>query len=167
MGRCQRCLNRICATCLVFAVVSLMAVDQTFEAPATGLFVLGPSAGKGLLSQCSRGTPRGVSNFWKPSTQDIAELEGALPGYLEAREKAGDQIPPKGLSYHRQYVGFSRGSNRFIYGNFYPASAANGFWKHKESTQPFGVCDGGPAFWGIVFHLETKKFEEISFNGLA
>lgn len=163
----QRYLNRTCAICLVFTALSLSAGDQTFEAPAIGRFVLEPSVGKGLLSQCSRGTPRGVSSFWKPSSNDIAELEGALADYLEAREKAGDQVPPRGRSYHRQYVGFTRGSDRFIYGNFYPASAAAGFRKDKESSQPFGVCDGGPAFWGVVFRVATKKFEEISFNGLA
>jgi hypothetical protein len=153
-------------TCLL-ATIGLLAADESFEAPATGRFIFGPSLGQELLKQCSRATPQGVSGFWKPSTHDIDELELALPKYLAAREKAGQQIPPKGESYHRQYIGFSIGSDRLIYGNFYPGSAATGFWKDKESKQALGVCVGGPVFWGIVFRLSTKTFEDIRFNGLG
>jgi hypothetical protein len=153
-------------TCLL-ATISLLAADESLEAPATGRFIFGPSRGQELLKQCSGATPQGVSGFWKPSTHDIDELELALPKYLAAREKAGQQIPPKGESYHRQYIGFSIGSDRLIYGNFYPGSAATGFWKDKESKQALGVCVGGPVFWGIVFRLSTKAFEDIRFNGLG
>jgi hypothetical protein len=153
-------------TCLL-ATISLLAADESFEAPATGRFIFGPSRGQELLKQCSGATPQGVSGFWKPSTHDIDGLELALPKYLAAREKAGQQIPPKGESYHRQYIGFSIGSDRLVYGNFYPGSAATGFWKDKESKQALGVCVGGPVFWGIVFRLSTKTFEDIRFNGLG
>ena len=159
-------LMRIVIACAL-ATLSLLAADQSFESPARGRFVLGPSLGKELLNQCSRGTPRGVSEFWKPSTNQIDQLELALGEYLASREKAGQQIPPQGRSYHRQYVGFTKGSERFIYGNFYPASAATGFGEGKESKQPLAICDGGPVFWGIVFSVSTKTFEDIQFNGLG
>ena len=65
-------------TCLL-ATIGLLAADESFEAPATGRFIFGPSLGQELLKQCSRATPQGASRFWKPSTHDIDELELALP----------------------------------------------------------------------------------------
>jgi len=157
----------IFAACVLGTALNLPAADPAFESPAIGRFTLAASQGKELLKQCSRPTPRDVSEFWKPSSHDVDNLELALAKYLETREKAGQANPPKGQAYHRQYAGFTKQSERFIYGNFYPASSATGFWKDKESKQVFRVCDGGPAFWGIVFRVSTKTFEEIHFNGFG
>ena len=153
------------ATWIVATTLTAVAADPTFESPTTGRFVLAPSLGPELLKQCSRAAPRGVSGFWKPSTHDIDQLEVALAKYLDDRAKAGRETPPQAQSYHRQYVGFTTGSERYIYGNFYPASAVTGFWKDKESKHALGVCDGGPLFWGIVFRVSTKTVEEIRLNG--
>lgn len=147
--------------------LNLPASDAFLAPSATGRFVLSPSLGKDVLSQCSRPTPSEVSEFWKPPSQDIEELELALPKYLDTREKIGQPAPPKGQAYHRQYIGFTSKSERFIYGNFYPTSAAIGFWKDKQAKLAFGVCDGGPVFWGIVFRVSTKTFEQIHFNGIG
>ena len=148
-----------------FATVSLLAADAFFETPARGRFILNSSSGKDLLNQCSRTTPKDFVGFWRPSSRDVDELEVALSEYLEARRKAGQAMPPSAQAYHRQYVGFTRNSERFIYGNFYPANAASDFWNGKEANQALAVCDGGPAFWGIVFRVSIKSFEEIQFNG--
>ncbi len=159
--------TRILVTCFVVTTAVVLASDTPFAPATTGRFVLNPSLARDVMRQCSRATPAAVSGEWQPSPQDIDDLEEALPKYLEQRAKAGKQIPPKGQAYHRQYVGFTRKSERYIYGNFYPASAARGYWKARESKQAFVVCDGGPVFWGIVFRVSTKTFEEIRFNGLG
>jgi hypothetical protein len=39
--------------------------------------------------------------------------------------------------------------------------------KFDESVQPVVACDGGNAFWGIIYKPSTKTFEEIAFNGFA
>ena len=75
-------------------------------------------------------------------------------------------VPPKGANYRRQYVGFVRNGERFIYGNFYRESSIRAM-KFNELTQPMAVCDGGPSFWGIVYRVSTKTFEEPAFNGLG
>jgi len=90
-----------------------------------------------------------------------------LSAYLEVRRKGNQAIPPSGQAYHRQYIGLTINSEQFIYGNFYPASAVSDFWKDKQAKLALVVCDGGPAFWGIVFRVSTKSFEEIRFNGLG
>lgn len=83
---------------------------------------------------------------------------------MDQREKAGKTVPPKGTKYHVQYVGFIRNSERYIYGNFYPASQESGAYEERQAVQ---VCDGGHAFWGIVYRLKTRTFEDPQFNGFA
>jgi hypothetical protein len=145
------------------------AAPQSYNLPPAGQFILPTSLGKGLLQQCSRPAPTGVTEFWQPSTKEVDELEASLAKYLEQHEKAGKSVPPKG-SYHRQYVGFVAGARsvhraeRFIYANFYLDTAVPPNWG-SESAQAMAVCDGGPAFWGIVYRVSTKTFEDPQFNG--
>jgi|1185.fasta_scaffold108965_2 hypothetical protein len=163
----DRSWKRSFVACFLVTTAIVLASDVPFAPPATGRYRLNPSLARDVLRQCSRATPAAVSGAWQPSNQDIDELEGSLPKYLQQRANAGEEIPPQGQAYHRQYVGFTRKAERYIYGNFYPARAATGYWKAKESKQAVVVCDGGPAFWGIVFRVSTKTFEEIQFNGLG
>ena len=107
---------------------------------------------------------RAKSELWEPSGKDLDELETSLAKYLKEREKGGKPVPPKRARYHRQYVGFTRNGERFIYGNFYPAGAE---FLANESSKPVQVCDGGPVFWGIVYRVKTQTFEEPQFNGYA
>jgi hypothetical protein len=155
---------------LAMGLISATA-PQSYNFPPTGRFMLPTSLGKGLLRQCSRSTPTGVTEFWQPSTNEVDELEASLAKYLEQREKAGKTVPPKG-SYHRQYIGFVTGprsvnpAERFIYANLYLGTTVPPNWG-SESAQPMAVCDGGPAFWGIVYRVSTKTFEDPQFNGLG
>jgi len=112
-----------------------------------------------------------VTEYWQPSAKEVDELEVSLAKYLEQREKAGKPNPPTDATYHRQYVGFVstagsiHHSERFIYGNFYPDYALQHGAADSESRQAFGVCDGGSAFWGIVYRVSAKTFEDPQFNG--
>jgi hypothetical protein len=54
---------------------------------------------------------------------------------------------------------------RYIYGNFYPA--LDEFGHINEARQAVQVCDGGHAFWGIVYRLKDGTFEDPQFNGVA
>ncbi len=129
--------------------------------PESGKFVLSPTTGPQLFKQCSRSAPEGVVDFWQPSAVEITELELLLVGNLEAREKRSARVPPSG-SYNRQYLGFTKNRVRFVYGNFYKSGST---YATNEKTVPHMVCDGGPAFWGIVFRVDKKQFDEPSFNG--
>jgi hypothetical protein len=128
------------------------------------VFVLAPAKGAALLQQCSRGTPQGVDGFWMPSSQDVSELEGLLQPFLETNPSARPLLPLE--QYHRQYVGFTKGGKRYIYGNFYAQPRV--FAAHQnEAADPILVCDGGRAFWGIVFSLDLKAFIDLAINGVA
>jgi len=68
--------------------------------------------------------------------------------------------------YHRQYVGFTKGGKRYIYGNFYALPL--GFSAvQDEAVDPILVCDGGRHFWGIVFAIDSKSFLDLAINGVA
>ena len=129
--------------------------------PDAGKFILSSSFGPQLLKQCSRSAPEGAKDFWQPTAAEISELERLLILNLDARVKRGAGVPPNG-NYHRQYVGFTKGRVRFIYGNFYPGDLP---YNSNEQAEPLITCDGGPVFWGVVFRVDSKQFEEPSFNG--
>jgi hypothetical protein len=163
-------LNRTCQWLFIFSFsLAVFAGDQSYTFPSAGRFLLHGSKAKDVFRQCSREAPSANSELWVPSENDIDELETSLARYLDERLKAGKENPPKGTKYHRQYVGFIRNGERYIYGNFYPADLYSPSSKVRvdESKQPVGVCDGGPVFWGIVYRVQTKSFEEPHFNGFG
>jgi hypothetical protein len=163
-------LNRTCQLLFIFGLtVAVFAADQSYTFPSTGRFLLHGSKANEIFRQCSREAPSAKSELWVPSENDINELETSLAKYLDDRLQAGKVNPPKESKYHRQYVGFIRNGERYVYGNFYPAALYSPSSKVRvdESKQPMGVCDGGPVFWGIVYRVQTKSFEEPHFNGVG
>jgi hypothetical protein len=148
---------------VMLALVSL-AGGQSFPFTSSGRFLLHPPAARQIFRQCSRSAPSAKSDLWAPSTKDLDDLEILLPKYLDQRATAGEAVPPKGTKYHRQYVGFIRNGERYVYGNFYPANHETGIYEARQAVQ---VCDGGHVFWGIVYRVKTRTFEEIQFNGFA
>ena len=112
--------------------------------------------------QCSRATPQGATSFWTPTVAQLDELELRLIPYLEGRAPAAR--PPLDTGFHRQYIGFIKNGVRYIYGNFYRGQKEV---TDSERIQPVVVCDGGPAFWGVVYDLDRGEFSDIAFNGIA
>ena len=133
---------------------------------ADGLYPLALDQAAQVFRQCSRGAPEPGDDLWAPTRSEISELEAALPAYMAGRKKASLRTPPETGQYLRQYVGFTRNGTRQIYGNFFHSSIRQ---IADQMSHPFVgpvvVCDGGPAFWGIVYNPATKAFEEPQFNG--
>lgn len=149
-------------TVLLITVTSF-AAGQSYTLPSSGRILLHGSAARKIFDQCSRTAPSAKSDLWQPSTKDLDELESLLTKYLGDRETSGKTVPPK-ATYHRQYVGFIKNGERYIYGNFYPAGSEFGSYEARQAVQ---VCDGGHVFWGIVYCVRTKTFEDPEFNGFA
>jgi hypothetical protein len=156
--------GRISKLVVMLAVGSLAAAQSSSFDPS-GRFLLHPPAAGKIFEQCSRSAPSAKSELWEPSAKDLDDLEASLAKYLDQREKAGKTVPPKETKYHRQYVGFIRNRERYIYGNFYPALDDIG--NINEARQAVQVCDGGLAFWGIVYRLKDGTFEDPQFNGIG
>ena len=136
--------------------------EGLIDLPSDGRFIAPTSFASEITRQCSRPTPNKIETFWRPTEAQIDVLEAKLVAFV--RSRASDQSPPQGVSYHRQYVGFTKKGRSFIYGNFYPGDNP---LTQSDRNEPVGVCDGGPYFWGVVFDLESGEFSELEFNGVA
>jgi len=127
-------------------------------------FIMPLSVGEEMLAQCSRATPPNVTGFWTPSVHDIDKLESELGAALAAdpisRSVEFLRKPDLLKFYHRQYIGIRWNTESYIYGNFYPADAGEG-----EAAKPQRICDGGPAFFGVVYRKATESIVSLAFNG--
>jgi len=113
-----------------------------------------------LFSQCSRPAPHPTEILGVPTDEEIRNLELPLQRYIAEIYEAGKPAPPS-ITFARQYVAYRVGSNRKIYGNFFPATLVRSHPKGQATV----VCDGGPVFWGIVYDPLSKKFEQLEMNG--
>src|SRR5690349_4061518 len=124
-----------------FAVCSKAIAGE----PSTNNYAILPaSEGPALLKQCSRATPQNVTNYWTPSASQIAELEKRIPEFLH---KSG--FKRQFSKFNCQYVGIIVRGKQLIYLNAFPRSMIE---EAKDwRTQALIICDGGEAFWGVVF----------------
>lgn len=113
-----------------------------------------------LFSQCSRSAPHPTEILGVPTKEEIRDLELRLERYIAEIYEAGKPAPPS-VTFARQYVAYRVGGNRKIYGNFFPDTLV---CEHSKG-QATVVCDGGPAFWGIVYDPLSKQFEQFEMNG--
>lgn len=145
-----------------FGAVAQVPVNLAF--PREGVIPVLQSQAAGVFRQCSRSAPEAETGLGLPSPAEIEALEAGLPKLFSARASAGLSVPPGAVQYHRQYVAFTRGGTRLIYGNFFPSTLVR---SPERRSLPVAVCDGGPSFWGIVFNPSTRNFEAPQFNGEA
>lgn len=143
------------------APVANNASDPDAEFPTRALILPGRAA-EGLLRQCSRDVPASPNGTWEPTGADITALESGLYAAVKHVPKGASSspIPPEFTEanwrqkWGRRYVGITRDGRRYIYGDFGP-----------DGHGP--VCDGGPAFFGVEYDVEAKRFTHVAFNGEA
>jgi hypothetical protein len=124
--------------------------------------ILDVKEAKAVVTQCSRESPENAGRFWQPSPEEIELLESRLSSYLKEQSDSGAQVPPSNTQYLRQYVGFFKGRERFIYGNFYPRRADP---LKPDQNKAYVICDGGPKNWGVEYDPKAKKFSKLRLNG--
>ncbi len=139
--------------------------------------VLSVKEAPGLLSQCSRSAPHSVSSYWLPQRSQIDELEARLPGALDeafSRRSARESSDPSGTL--RQYAGLMLGERKIIYVNGIAKVLVEDEMRSAKQlgrpirdwrTSAWGVCDGGPAFFGVEYDPLTRTFANFAFNGSA
>jgi hypothetical protein len=112
---------------------------------------------------CSRAGPGQISGGWDPTTSQIGEAEALLPGYVSS---LGRRVPrlerpfPSLDESYRQYLGVVIGGTRLIYVNLFRRSLPTDWRTHFVHA-----CDGGAAFWGVLFDPRTRRFFSPQFNG--
>jgi hypothetical protein len=145
-----------------------------------GAYVLTGKEGELLLQQCSRATPGKGEGTFQPDAADIAAMKAQLPRALAERGAYPPNVGMRAVpepgrpdfahapqGWKRQFTGVLRGGKRYIYGNYFPASAFPEGARLDLASSPFVVCDGGAAFFGVEWDVDAKKFTHVAFNGFA
>jgi len=150
----------------LFALVTMLAGCKNAQLQPVQIsrwsVVLPTSEIGNMLHQCSRDTPQKGEGGWQPNANNIAELEARLPDVLREQKENYDLDWSRVLSLEkRQYVGVVRNGKRYVYGNFFPEDESSDWLDHAIS-----VCDGGGAYFGALYDLQSGKFE-LSFNGVG
>ncbi|MES2730853.1 MAG: hypothetical protein V4714_03860 [Bacteroidota bacterium] len=124
------------------------------------------------MRQCSRSVPENVSGFYNLTPETIAKLERDFHKITSVKASAcclvGGRIPEL-KSYGYQYLGIEIEGRKYIYVNAFPIGdkqimeAFHKDWK----TKPVVVCDGGDAYWGILYDVQKAKFSQLSINGVG
>jgi hypothetical protein len=164
----------LCALLMATAVVTPALAMPPLD-PRDG--VIFPEAkAKGLLNQCSRGVPGPVERTWTPNAAQIAELEARLPEALDGVLAKRGESQNRSRDFLRQYGGLFVGGRKIIYVNAFPRELIG---EEKGSltgtkrplpdwhSEAKGVCDGGPAFFGVEYDPATRTFSHFQFNGIA
>ena len=159
--------------------------------------VLPDTAMPHVLTQCSRGAPRGVAGFWRPTPAQVAAAEDAVDRALihaldsviardGVRQSAWLNGPRASWpdEYYRQYAGLTyRDGRRTIYVNGvvagWPGELSQRVAQHDTThSHPFAkpdwwrfsvatVCDGGEGFFGAEYDPLAKRVVSFQFNSRA
>ena len=186
---------RIRAIPLLLLVAGALAARGSLAQEGGRVVILPDSAMHDVLTQCSRGAPRGVSGFWRPTPADVAAAEDAVDRALVraldsliARDGVGETewlSQPRASwpdQYYRQYAGLRyRDGRRTVYVNGFSAG-----WPRElservppdeaTSSHPFAkpdwwrssvatVCDGGESFFGAEYDPLGRRVVSFQFNG--
>jgi hypothetical protein len=171
-------------------VLASCATHDSRRNHAEGSILEGDEARK-VLDQCSHYGPAEATSIWRPSSDDLYELESRLPKFLKHQELH----PPGSLQgYYRQYVGVVVDSRRLIYVNAFPkesiaadVAALQQFKREHpevntkdprdfpESMRSLDgwrshaviVCDGGSSYWGVLYDPSIKRFITFTANGVG
>jgi hypothetical protein len=116
--------------------------------------------------QTSTYNPFRKDTCWTPSLDQIKELEYILPSWLASSDhKDSPKILANLNNYKRQYMGFIKNGNKYIYVNAF----CDVFAKENKNwqTEYVLVWDGGSCFFQIVYDLINRVFIEFYVNGEA
>jgi hypothetical protein len=105
-----------------------------------------------------------VDGTWEPSAADVAELEAALPAFLQSAEnpwlREDPPIEERVPTYMRQYLGIIEDGEEIIYANFF--CTINEMDWHNDFVF---VLDGGDCFFQVKYNPASGEFFDLSVNG--
>ena len=156
------------------ALFALLLMAGCSSAPPLQLLsdssvILPKDSGWSAARQCSRKNPD-INGVWVPSPNEIAQLEVELSRLIGRKSK---QCCFEGMTLSadvlrasfRQYSGILVDSTRYIYISALPSARIEPQHKYIYLAEAYEICDGGPAYWGVLYNPERRRFKELSFNG--
>ena len=124
--------------------------------------ILPESAAAETQRLCSRGGPPAFEGTWVLTDADVREAEQRL---VELSRLSGDGVL-EGISkprqYYRQYIGLIIGGRKWIYINAFTSSRRVPEWRRRLTNG----CDGGTAFWGVLYDPAARRFSQLRANGI-
>ncbi|HUM70367.1 MAG TPA: hypothetical protein PLK31_16155, partial [Chloroflexota bacterium] len=99
-----------------------------------------------------------TDGVWTPTAVEVMALEDGLAAYLQEGEWG--QLVERLPDYTRQYAGFVRGDEQFIYANFF-CRVEGTAWQETAVI----VADGGDCYFQVVYNVDTGEFVSVSVNG--
>ena len=149
--------------CMLVVCAGLLIVCACWSQEKKPYVLLPPSEARAANPLCSRSGPGKVEGGWAPEANDVTTLEARLSDIskLQSGGAVRTTISDPFRSY-RQYVGIVLSGRRLIYVNGFPTPVLKD-WQ----TRLVNVCDGGPAFWGVVFDPVAGTFSDLKTNGVG
>src|ERR1700747_3073582 len=102
--------------------------------------------------------------FWTPSTDDVAQLERALPSYIRsANIPSAGKIFTSIRNYRRQYIGYTKDGEKWILVNGF----CDEYWRKRDSWHHniVFVFDGGACFCRARYNASKAHFDGLEING--
>lgn len=155
---------------ILTALAVLNSCSASHEDTGRRSVLLPSGQARHLVEQCSRQTPQDVDGVWTVPAATVQQLEQDLPK-LSAVVSGdccgkGSSVSNPG-SYYRQYAGVLLDGKKHIYINAFPDHPI--YLKREDKDrwlrEAQQTCDGGEAFWGVLYNPETRQFSQLSFNG--
>lgn len=117
--------------------------------------VLWGDSARVTFKQCSRNTPV-VKNLFTPTSTQTDTMFADL---IKTRQDLEKRLSHSLEEYRYQAVGFN---TKFVYLNCF-ATVKTGIKDWRSSV--IATCDTGSLYWGIVYNLEGRTFNQIHING--
>ena len=152
--------RQILNACCLILLLSICAFAQRERST-----LLPESEVKAVTKQCSRPSPTNVTGTWKPSAEEIKEMESRLGDIRKLKVLECCMIGAKVSdpeSDYLQYAGIVVKRKKLIYINGISRSDPGASWKEKAVV----ICDGGNA-WGVLYNPRTRKFFGLAMNGVG
>ena len=121
------------------------------------------AAFKDGFRMCSRPGPSSVTSYFQVPRDDVQRVDRALLAYLR-NAPSKTTIAYKPEKFVRQYAGFRRAKEHFIYINAFPSDHLARSKDDPSQVLSIG-CDGGDIFWGIEYDVQRGTFARLETNG--
>jgi hypothetical protein len=167
----------ICASACTDAGSGKRVRSRFRVTPAAGI-IMPPETGPAVIGQCTRAVPQHVTAYWTLERKDVDQLEYDLPELFARIARDLHNEPSVTDMYYRQYVGIISEGRKLVYINGFRRSYVHPYLRLADTlsgkearrdsiswrNRPVSVCDGGTAFFGVVYDLNTRTFGPVQFN---
>ncbi|MEE4246430.1 MAG: hypothetical protein V2I33_13555 [Kangiellaceae bacterium] len=125
------------------------------------IYLMPGDRGYEVVEQCTR-TVYYPDVFWRVTDAQVTAIESKLKRHLEILKKAkADFIPEPLENYKRQFIGFDLNGQSYYYANYWPKKAE---LEVDPTRRGVVSCRADKRYWGMLFNIDTFKFEAIERN---